>query len=257
MTGYEEALTDPSYAGQILTFTYPLIGNYGVSRFGGAISARDRSRLRDETSCRAARRTSRTSSISVLARGASDSDDRRRRHARAHDRVARTRHDRRGAGGRRQSGRGRRCDRSPSSCARCQRPALVAERLRRLPFAGETIGLGNTHIVLLDCGVKRAIIRELHALDARVTVLPFGATPTKSLAHRARRDRHLARTGRSARSPAARSRCCAVWSAQAAVRRLPGASVAGAGLRGANVQAAVRPSRRKSAGQRSCSTTKC
>lgn len=31
MTGYVEALTDPSYAGQILTFAYPLIGNYGVS----------------------------------------------------------------------------------------------------------------------------------------------------------------------------------------------------------------------------------
>ncbi|MBC5822474.1 MAG: carbamoyl phosphate synthase small subunit, partial [Candidatus Eremiobacteraeota bacterium] len=31
MTGYEEALTDPSYAGQLLTFTYPMIGNYGVS----------------------------------------------------------------------------------------------------------------------------------------------------------------------------------------------------------------------------------
>jgi carbamoyl-phosphate synthase small subunit len=30
MTGYQEALTDPSYAGQILIFTYPLIGNYGV-----------------------------------------------------------------------------------------------------------------------------------------------------------------------------------------------------------------------------------
>lgn len=30
-TGYEEALTDPSYAGQILMFAYPLIGNYGVS----------------------------------------------------------------------------------------------------------------------------------------------------------------------------------------------------------------------------------
>jgi carbamoyl-phosphate synthase small subunit len=28
-TGYEEALTDPSYAGQILVFAYPLIGNYG------------------------------------------------------------------------------------------------------------------------------------------------------------------------------------------------------------------------------------
>ncbi len=32
MTGYQEAVTDPSYAGQIITFTYPLIGNYGVSR---------------------------------------------------------------------------------------------------------------------------------------------------------------------------------------------------------------------------------
>lgn len=30
MTGYYESLTDPSYAGQILVFTYPLIGNYGV-----------------------------------------------------------------------------------------------------------------------------------------------------------------------------------------------------------------------------------
>jgi carbamoyl-phosphate synthase small subunit len=31
MTGYQEAVTDPSYAGQIITFTYPLVGNYGVS----------------------------------------------------------------------------------------------------------------------------------------------------------------------------------------------------------------------------------
>lgn len=30
MVGYVEALTDPSYRGQILTFTYPLMGNYGV-----------------------------------------------------------------------------------------------------------------------------------------------------------------------------------------------------------------------------------
>jgi carbamoyl-phosphate synthase small subunit len=30
MVGYPESLTDPSYRGQILTFTYPLIGNYGV-----------------------------------------------------------------------------------------------------------------------------------------------------------------------------------------------------------------------------------
>jgi carbamoyl-phosphate synthase small subunit len=31
MSGYQEAVTDPSYAGQLLTFTFPQIGNYGVS----------------------------------------------------------------------------------------------------------------------------------------------------------------------------------------------------------------------------------
>jgi carbamoyl-phosphate synthase small subunit len=33
MTGYQEILTDPSYKAQIVTMTYPLIGNYGVNRF--------------------------------------------------------------------------------------------------------------------------------------------------------------------------------------------------------------------------------
>ncbi|NLD49980.1 MAG: carbamoyl phosphate synthase small subunit [Clostridiaceae bacterium] len=31
MTGYQEVLTDPSYCGQVVTMTYPLIGNYGVN----------------------------------------------------------------------------------------------------------------------------------------------------------------------------------------------------------------------------------
>ena len=35
MVGYPETLTDPSFRGQILTFTYPLIGNYGVPPAGG------------------------------------------------------------------------------------------------------------------------------------------------------------------------------------------------------------------------------
>ena len=30
MVGYTEALTDPSYNGQLLSLTYPLVGNYGV-----------------------------------------------------------------------------------------------------------------------------------------------------------------------------------------------------------------------------------
>ncbi|HET7615875.1 MAG TPA: carbamoyl-phosphate synthase domain-containing protein, partial [Bacillales bacterium] len=32
MTGYQETLSDPSYCAQIVTFTYPLIGNYGINR---------------------------------------------------------------------------------------------------------------------------------------------------------------------------------------------------------------------------------
>ena len=31
MTGYQEVLTDPSYAGQLVTLTYPLVGNYGIN----------------------------------------------------------------------------------------------------------------------------------------------------------------------------------------------------------------------------------
>ena len=32
MSGYQEILTDPSYAGQVVAMTYPLIGNYGIAR---------------------------------------------------------------------------------------------------------------------------------------------------------------------------------------------------------------------------------
>ena len=56
MSGYQEAMTDPSYAGQLITFTYPQIGNYGVSeeamesdrdpRAGGDHARRRRSRRR-------------------------------------------------------------------------------------------------------------------------------------------------------------------------------------------------------------------
>ena len=31
LTGYQEILTDPSYKGQIVVMTYPLIGNYGIN----------------------------------------------------------------------------------------------------------------------------------------------------------------------------------------------------------------------------------
>ena len=31
MTGYQEMLTDPSFAGQIVVLTYPMVGNYGIN----------------------------------------------------------------------------------------------------------------------------------------------------------------------------------------------------------------------------------
>lgn len=36
MTGYVESLTDPSYAGQLMTLTYPLVGNYGVPPYSNS-----------------------------------------------------------------------------------------------------------------------------------------------------------------------------------------------------------------------------
>ena len=43
MTGYCEALTDPSYRGQILMMTYPLIGNYGVDERYAEVGVKRRS----------------------------------------------------------------------------------------------------------------------------------------------------------------------------------------------------------------------
>ena len=39
MSGYQESMTDPSFAGQLITFTYPHIGNYGVSARGDGVRA--------------------------------------------------------------------------------------------------------------------------------------------------------------------------------------------------------------------------
>ena len=44
MTGYQEAVSDPSYAGQIIAFTYPLIGNYGVGGSGDGVRPSPRPR---------------------------------------------------------------------------------------------------------------------------------------------------------------------------------------------------------------------
>jgi hypothetical protein len=119
MTGYEEALTDPSYAGQILTFTYPMIGNYGISR---TVAQHPRACVAGPSSStsRGIPRTHANVKIDLgdVARRATRSHDRRRRYARADDRAARARHDRRRAGGRRRRDRAGRCRRWPAVRAR-------------------------------------------------------------------------------------------------------------------------------------------
>src|SRR6266513_1520031 len=45
MVGYPETLTDPSYRGQILVLTYPLIGNYGVSDISRAVNEFESGRI--------------------------------------------------------------------------------------------------------------------------------------------------------------------------------------------------------------------
>ncbi len=93
MTGYEEALTDPSYAGQILTFTYPMIGNYGIS---GSAAQYRRACVAGTVIKQIAYHPSHhlaNADAALVARRAARSRADRRGYARDHDRAARARND--------------------------------------------------------------------------------------------------------------------------------------------------------------------
>jgi carbamoyl-phosphate synthase small subunit len=180
MTGYEEALTDPSYAGQILAFTYPLIGNYGVSGTAaqhphacaaGAV-------IKNLSRCPSHYASKQDLGSWLDAQGVRTIvgiDTRALTIAlREHGTIA------------------------AALAVGDEAIAQVDETLRRYVqdattkglvatvadayHSGETVGTGRKHVVLLDCGVKRNIIRDLTALDARVTVLPYGASRNDILA---------------------------------------------------------------------------
>ena len=178
MTGYEEALTDPSYAGQLLTFTYPMIGNYGIS--GSA--------AQHASACVAG------AIVKRLARHPSH-------HAMRTDLAAWLAQERVptlvGVDTRalttvlREHGTIRAALAVGESALEGMEAALV-------PYARETSTVGlvaevataverdvpgaGPHVVVLDCGVKRAIVRDLSALGARLTVLPYGASMDDVLA---------------------------------------------------------------------------
>ena len=181
MTGYEEALTDPSYAGQILAFTYPLIGNYGVS---GVVAQHPHACVAGAVIKHLARHPSHFASKQDLGSWLDEQgvrtivgiDTRALTIAlREHGTIPAALAVGDAA-----------IEQIEPALSRYVREATTQGLVSTVAGgyrAGETIGSGSRHVVLVDCGVKKNIIRDLCALDARVTVLPYGATRNDILAH--------------------------------------------------------------------------
>jgi carbamoyl-phosphate synthase small subunit len=177
MTGYQESVTDPSYAGQIIVFTYPLIGNYGVS--GAAME-----------------------SEAVHARGVVMRDAKNREDAATAeggwldwlgdcgvpgitgvDTRALVRHLRdRGAmrGGIFPA-------EVPAAEARdriAAEPSMAGADLARTVTPAEAIRFdGNgPHVVGIDTGIKLSIVRQLREHGAKLTLLPCTSSPEEVLA---------------------------------------------------------------------------
>jgi len=182
MTGYEEALTDPSYAGQILTFTYPMIGNYGIS---GTAAQHGRACVAGTVMKRIAPHPSHHAMTRDLASWLADQrvptlvgiDTRALTIAlREHGTIRAVI-----AVGERALGR---MEAALVPYAReSSTHGLVAEVATGSVHAPETSAGGRgPHVVLIDCGVKRAIVRDLTALGARLTIVPYGVTRDEILA---------------------------------------------------------------------------
>ena len=172
MTGYQEVLTDPSYRGQIVTMTYPLIGNYGIN------DADEESRsiwLEGFVIAELSRKYSNW-------RSTKDLDSYLKEHdipgIQAIDTRALTRHIR-------EAGAMRAIisalDLDPSSLiAKARRsPDLIGRDLTASVTCTESYGLGprkGPSVVVLDFGVKNSILRMLYDAGCRVTVVGAGST---------------------------------------------------------------------------------
>ena len=172
LTGYQEVLTDPSYAGQIITFTYPHIGNYGVTSvddearrpFCRGVIVRDlarrRSSWRSEGDLDGLLRRTGISGIAGV-------DTRRL-----------TRHIR--DAGAMPGAYGTADEATLLAAAKAEAGTdgvdLVAEVSTREPY---TVGHGPRRVVAYDLGVKATMLRKLGEL-ATVEVVP-AATPASEV----------------------------------------------------------------------------
>ncbi|MFO7245710.1 MAG: carbamoyl phosphate synthase small subunit [Thermaerobacter sp.] len=175
MAGYQEVITDPSYAGQIVVMTYPLIGNYGVD------PGRDEA-PRPAASGLIAREFWESEVGGGAGRGFAGYLERLGVAAgEGFDTRALTRHLRR-----RGTLRG-----VLTTDMTAPAQALAAEARAwhdQAPVWRVTtpepysLGGGRIHIAVVDFGVKRSIVRELAGRGCRVTVVPAGTPAADILA---------------------------------------------------------------------------
>jgi carbamoyl-phosphate synthase small subunit len=191
MVGYLEVLSDPSYAGQIITMTYPQIGNYGVSR---ADLQRDTLALRGlvvRDMCREPSNFRSEASLPdfLAAQGivVIEGIDTRRltRHIRDNGamRAVISTLDSSASSLR------NKVQASPSIVAlNLARTVSVAEPFEYVPDDGaydfllKPAPAPRRHVVAYDCGAKRGILRNLHRAGCRVTVVPWDTPATEVLA---------------------------------------------------------------------------
>jgi len=180
MTGYQEVLTDPSYAGQIVCMTYPLIGNYGVNE---ADSESGRPWVEGFVVREASR-------IKSNWRAEESLDDYLKRWnvvaIEGIDTRALVRHIR-------DKGAMRSClstidldEKSLVEKAR-QSPPMENRELASVvttsePYDFPAKGEERFHIVCYDFGVKRNSLRELAQLGVRTTVVPASTSAAEALA---------------------------------------------------------------------------
>jgi carbamoyl-phosphate synthase small subunit len=177
MTGYQESVTDPSYAGQIIIFTYPLIGNYGVSvEAMESDLAHARGVVMREAKNREDVATAEGGWLDWLAdRGVPGIDG---VDTRALVRHIRDRGAMRG---------GIFNPETPETEAReriAAEPTMDGTDLARTVTPSEPVRFegDGPHVVGIDTGVKLSIVRELRERHCRLTLLPCTTSAEEVLA---------------------------------------------------------------------------
>ncbi|MFH1791868.1 MAG: glutamine-hydrolyzing carbamoyl-phosphate synthase small subunit [Candidatus Omnitrophota bacterium] len=178
LTGYQEILTDPSYRGQIVTMTYPLIGNYGVNPEDVESSAPHLAGFSVRE----------TSKIASNWRATQTLDSYLRKNGivgiEGIDTRALTRHIRlEGAMRAVLSTRNTDCGSLVEKARRS--PGLIGRDLVRevtCPGRYTWSRKGRRHVVVIDCGVKYNILRSLSKRGLKVTVIPYDTPADQILA---------------------------------------------------------------------------